>query len=794
MPDEKLPIKLFSKRDDQDERRTEGGGSATLPPWVLSDAELVAKALEFRQALTETARVIAARPQEREFIPAVVKVTFKPEALAKTHRTEVGRLFNRKNEYNFIGLSEDLDLLLRVESAAHLDFINRNLEQATAFPVGVSAIQEMASFKPEVELPADGTASLKIKLFNYQDRRLNETIEQIFEQTLAGLGIESIRKTKYSSGLTVFKVRNVQLDALNALQEFEALYSISPMPTYTVALDEGGTGGDVQVKEPVPGQTYPTMGILDSGIAPIAHLAPWLDARRFTVYDEDDTNRSHGTFVAGVALYGDELQGQDWVGTGACHILDATVFPHSRVAIDEDELVDNILSAVRRHPDVKIWNLSLGSRTECSAQDFSDFGKALDAMQERYDVLICKSAGNCDNFVRRQPKQRIPNSADSVRSLVVGSMAHAQGEHDLAPEGYPSPFSRIGFGPNNLIKPDVTHFGGNGGLRPDGSITHTGVSSFSVTGGVVQQIGTSFSTPRVTALLAGLNHRLAEDFDPLLLKALLIHSAKYPAHLDLGPTDRLKEMGYGRPGSIDEIIYNSPHEITLILRDTIVRGGYIEILDFPFPTELVDDNGEYYGEVVLTLVAGTRLDGTQGAEYCQSNIKVAFGTYDAVKARNTTVSTVLNPIGKENGCNILLPSNYAQRFQTYLDSPFTPERQLRNYTGKFHPVKKYAVNLSEMTGAKRRFGLTAPKKWYLKLEGLFAQAAEIAAELDGEELSQDFALIVTIRDPRRQHDVYNSVTRNLTTNNFQHSNVKLRNEVRVNLRNTLGDQDDVTAA
>ena len=309
MPDEKLPIKLFSKRDDQDERRTEGGGSAVLPPWVLSDTELVAKASEFRQALAETAQVIASRPQDRDFIPAVVKVSFKQEALAKTHRTEVGRLFNRKNEYNFIGLSEDLDFLLRVDSAVHLDFINRNMEQATAFPVGVSAIEEMKSFKPEIDLPTDASMALKIKLVNYQDRQLNETIERIFEQTLIDLGVEFSRKTKYSAGLTVFKVRNVQLDVLAQLQEFEALYSITAMPTYAVTLDEGDSGTPISVKEPVPGQDYPTMGILDSGIAPISHLAPWLDARRYTVYDETDTHRGHGTFVAGVALYGDELEG-----------------------------------------------------------------------------------------------------------------------------------------------------------------------------------------------------------------------------------------------------------------------------------------------------------------------------------------------------------------------------------------------------------------------------------------------------------------------------------------------------
>ncbi|MBO3272973.1 S8 family peptidase [Hymenobacter defluvii] len=792
MADEKLPIKLFSKREDQDERRTEGGGSGDLPNWVLPNEELIAKAGAFRQALTKTAQVIATRPPEREFIPAVVRVAFKSDALAKGHRAEIGRLFNRRNEYNFIGLSEDLELLLRVDSAEHLAFINQNLEQATAFPVGISAIEEIEAFSPEVELPADAETALKIKLVNYQDRQLNNVVERVFEQDLAELGIEVVRKTKYSSGLTVFKIRHVRPDALEQLQEFEALYSITPMPNYSVGLDGSGEEPSVPVKEPIPGQTYPTIGMLDSGIAPIAHLRPWLEARRFTVYDEEDTHRGHGTFVAGVALYGDELERQPWVNTGAAYLLDATVFPNPQVPIDEDELIENIQNAVRRHSDVKIWNLSLGSRTECHALEFSDFGKALDALQEQYDVLICKSAGNCDNFKYRQPKRRIPNSADSIRSLVVGSIAHAQRPHDLARVGYPSPFSRTGFGPNNLVKPDLTHYGGNGGLLPDGTVTQTGVSSFSITGGVVQQIGTSFSTPRVTALLAGLNHRLAEDFDPLLLKALLIHSAKYPADLDLEPADRLKEMGYGRPGSLDEIIYNTPHEITLILRDTIVRSSFIEIFDFPFPDELVNEDGQYYGEVILTLVAGAKLDGTQGAEYCQSNIKVAFGTYDTLSDRDMTKPGILNPNKREGGLNVLLASNYAQRFQRHLDNPFTPERQLRSYQGKFHPVKKYAVNLGEMTESKRRNGLTAPKRWFLKLEGLFAQAAEIAADQDGEELSQDFALIITIRDPRRQHDVYSSVTRSLVDNNFQHSNVRLRNEVQINLRNSLGDSETTT--
>jgi hypothetical protein len=305
---------------------------------------------------------------------------------------------------------------------------------------------------------------------------------------------------------------------------------------------------------------------------------------------------------------------------------------------------------------------------------------------------------------------------------------------------------------------------------------------------VVQQVGTSFSTPRVSALLAGLHHRVEGDFDPLLLKALAIHSAKYHPGLSLSPAERLKEMGFGLPSSVADIIYNTPYESTLILQDNILRGGYIEMLDFPFPDLLVNEAGQYYGEITLTLVVDPRLESSQGAEYCQSDIAVSFGTYEQVKRRDTTKRTIFNPIGRLNPNNVLLPNIYAARFQRYIDHPFTAERQLRDDLGKFHPVKKYAVNLQEMTEANRVRSLTAPKKWYLELKGLFSQAAESAAAQTGEVLSQDFCLIITIRDPLKRHDVYSAVTRNLTINNFQHTNIQLRNEVNINVGNRTNDQ------
>ena len=38
--EKRLPIKFFEKRI-RDEQRTEGGGSATMPPWVLQGEALM---------------------------------------------------------------------------------------------------------------------------------------------------------------------------------------------------------------------------------------------------------------------------------------------------------------------------------------------------------------------------------------------------------------------------------------------------------------------------------------------------------------------------------------------------------------------------------------------------------------------------------------------------------------------------------------------------------------------------------------------------------------------------------
>lgn len=785
MPDKKnLPVKLFNKRE-QDNFLNEAGGTSDLPNWVLPPAILSAKCEEFRESLAETEQLIAARTPGRAFIPVVITVTITRKAIAKSHREAIEKVFNRKRENNFIGMADDLEFLVKIEDKAHLTSVFRTLERPATNPVGLSAIEEIGTFKPLIDLPEDAS-QLKIKLLHYQQEGLNEGIEAAFESTLRELKVK-YRKTKYAEGLTIFKTARPNSPALDAIMAFEALYSITPMPVFAVGTDELDAEVPPSIRLPTDGKNYATVGILDSGIAPIAHLKPWLDSRSFSAYPPEDINPAHGTFVAGIIEYGDALQGTDWVGNDGCLLLDATVFPSE--PIDEDELIDNITRAVRMYPDVKIWNLSGGGTAECNLYDFSDFAQALDKLQEEGEILICKSAGNCKNFLQGLPVQRIPKSADSLRSLVVGSIAHAKGEHDIALPENPSPFSRIGHGPNRTVKPDVTHYGGNSGVLPNGNFTSTGVRSFSPGGGIISKAGTSFSTPRISALVGGLTGRLAEEFDPLLAKALVIHSAKYPQAVTLSQDDRIQQMGYGLPSSVEDILYNAPHEITLILRDNIEKVKFIDMMDFPFPDNLVDENGMFYGEVVATLVSNPYLDGAQGPEYCQTDVTLSMGTYESIKERDMDVSTIRNPIGRNYPENILLRSHYKARYRNGSSrTSFSSERQLRDDSLKYHPVKKYAVNLSEMNEAHSRRSLPSTRKWYLQLKALSNYAVEQVVER--ADLTQEFCLIISIRDPFQQKDVYSAVTRKLDSFNFQHTNIKLHSENRNDLRNTIGGEDD----
>ena len=781
MENEKLPIKFFAPRE-VDELRIEGNKNPEKPKWVLQGEELKQRADCLQLSLDELEAEFSTRKSSP--VPFSFIAKLQSDATAKSKREDITNLFQQKSFGGVVGLTDTNKLIVALNSLEELKEISNRIKDYESNDYAISCIEDFEEFVPYI-VKEEKECNYKIKLVDYQNYEQNLAMRRLLEYVLNKEGIDYI-KTDYSEEYYIYKLRNLTEKALDNLEKtdiFNALFSIEPMPKYMVSLDCLESDNDISIKQPEDEKEYITIGVLDNGIANIPHLSPWMDMKRWSPYPETSINPTHGTFVAGIALYGDECEGKNWVSHKGLKIFDATVFPDTtKEGLDEDELIANIKDAIRLYHDkVKIWNLSISITREVVDTKFSDFAIALDAIQDEYNVLICKSAGNCKNFTVNRPKGRIHEGADSVRSLVVGSIAHEKGRYDYAEVNDPSPFSRVGPGPEYLIKPEISHYGGNAGIDSSGKMVTSGVKSFSKDGELAQGVGTSFSTPRITALAAGIQQELNEEFDPLLLKALITHSASYPEGMSVPVTERTKQVGFGIPKSVPEIIYNSPYEATLILRDNLAKGDKIDIMEFPMPDCLIR-NGFYTGQIIATLVYDPILDPSQGIEYCQSNLDVKFGSYDAKVERDTTKRHILNPVGRQGAQNLFLGNLFSKTKMKSKTGDFALRERLQiQYNDKYYPVKKYAIDLSELTDKKRLDYLTADKKWFLFLQGVYRSHIEKLAQLESFQLSQEFCLILTIRDPLQKEKVYDEVSQKLDEYNFWHSNIKVSTDVTIPL-------------
>ncbi|MDL2224498.1 S8 family peptidase, partial [Bacteroidales bacterium OttesenSCG-928-M06] len=642
--------------------------------------------------------------------------------------------------------------------------------------VGISVVEEALDFSPVIDLENNEEEDLKVKLINYGDYKLNEIAQRSFENLCNSMGLK-YTKLNYTKDLILYRVSSVKPQSLINANESESIFSITKVPVVRLTKSSLIEEDEIKVKSPEEGVDYFKIGVFDEGISDISHLKEWKDGS-YIAFGKDEYNNDHGTFVAGIINYGDQLEGKDWTGTKPFKITEAVIYPNDKFGyIDEPMMVDFMREAVKRHPEVKVWNFSIGNDTPVQDSKYSDFACYLDELQEEYNILIVKAAGNCSNFMKSAPRGRITEASESVKTLVVGSLAHDKRDHDLTPKNYPSPFSMVGPGCGDVIKPDLVHYGGNVGFK-EGRLDLNGVKSFSADGKICSSVGTSYSTPRVAALAAELAGSMKEEFNSDFIKALLIHSAKHPEEFDADLMDRINQIGFGLPSKVADILYNDPDEVTLILMDAVDKGSNIKIMDFPFPKSLVED-GYFYGQVKITLVSSPEINSYHGAEYVQSDVDASFGTYEKkVEIKDSKVKR--NPIDMEDKQNLLVPSLYSTRKQKSATATFKSERFLHSYssghTELFMPVKKWCIDLEELREAPKKANLYEDRLWFLQLEASYRNDYDLRMK-DSKNISQEFVMIITIKDPKKKGTVYDEVTNLLTQYNFIHENIKVDERV-----------------
>nr|WP_309100178.1 S8 family peptidase [Fredinandcohnia onubensis] len=739
-----FPVKMVQlRKEDTKPNRVNGGG----PKFFCEVTTELRNS--FSSQVDKIGDVFEARFKETPDTPSVARVNLRPEAIAKSHRPL--SLFSQSTcPIIGVGNSDELFIEVNPERLSRLKekILTNNAKSVSA---NISTLKSITPYTPEDVLNEhikehifnEEEKFVKIKLFKFFNEKTNIDTEKEFENHLKKFNSYIVDKIFYSKNLIIYKVEVNDLTKLESITNFGAVKSLSYFPILTSSEPQSIVEKElepVELYSPEDGVHYPYVGVVDSGTRDEnKYLSPWVEYRENFVLPEEK-NCEHGSFVSGIISYGDRLIGEKTEYDGV-KIIDVTAIPnvdprYGQVgSLKEDELVQILQEVVPKYSKiVKVWNLSLGSSRICEEQEFSDLAVSLDEIQDENDVIFVISAGNFEEQLRPWPitnpnvfNDRITSPADSLRAVTVGSVSHI--DSDITKRFEPSPFSRRGPGPNYITKPELVDFGGNIASSPFNII---GVPSFGEYGNLRGDIGTSFSAPRVSALLSKIHHYLDYKISRNVAKALLIHSANDRRKNNRpNKTDR-PYLGFGQPQGLEKILDCTSSSSTLIFEGTIMPSTYVEISDFPFPTVL-KENDKWTGEIFVTLVYNPPLNSDYSFEYCRSNIEVSLGT------------------DKPNGYSSEVP----------LERNGQLERELIENGMKWAPVKVYHRRISNQ-------GINA-HPWKLKLT--------LSGRSDEVLQPQDFALIVTISDPQGNKAVYNDIAQQLQQR-FIYSDLQIATRVR----------------
>jgi len=532
-----------------------------------------------------------------------------------------------------------IDEMLVGASAQSLETFRRViLERETiAIRCNLSAIESIQPWGRERRNPEGGSHLLShgravLRLFQYKHQSINTFNYETVVRTLQSLSLPFV-EIQQGHGLPIFAIRdldNIKDGNLDLLLDFPGIRSIYTEQIYhprnTVVVPQGATNTASASSQPVE---LPTVAVFDSGVSKDAKAIAHYVKSRDTYILPPDTNYEHGTavasLIAGGAFFND---GHAWIPSTPAYVHDVCALEITGSHMSDLEL--RLREAVKRRPDVKVWNISIGGEP-CDESIFSDMAMTLDELSDKYQVLFVVAAGNYNDEPRRAwPKpstlpDRISCPGESVRALTVASISHIDAADALSPAGHPAPYSRCGPGPVFTSKPDLTHVGG--GVHAPWAAGSASLKVLAPANFLYHSFGTSFAAPLASSMAAhtwqALAGRPSPSPSPALVKALMIHSAQLSSP-DYDSFDR-RYFGAGRPDDVMKALYDSDDSFTLVFQANLVPGNLRwRKTPYPMPDVLFQD-GKFRGEVIMTAVYAPPLDPNAGSEYVRANVELSFG-------------------------------------------------------------------------------------------------------------------------------------------------------------------------
>ncbi|WP_423364048.1 S8 family peptidase [Mycoplasma sp. P36-A1] len=336
----------------------------------------------------------------------------------------------------------------------------------------------------------------------------------------------------------------------------------------------------------------PTIGVIDTLFDTRVYFHEWVDFHNMVDphIPVNAGDYKHGTAVSSIVVDGPSINPELDDGCGRFKVR------HFGVAINKAFNSFTIIRAIKEivadNPDIKVWNLSLGSNEEIRENFISAEASILDQIQYEHDIIFV-IAGT--NNLEKNTSKRIGSPADSINSLVVNSVDSNKNPADYSREGIVLSF---------FTKPDVSYYGGGNGklmyvCEPLGKASVA---------------GTSFAAPWISRKLSylidiiGLSREVA--------KALIVDSA-----IGWENSDDKSLKGHGVvPIKIKDVIQSSSDEIKFVVEG--ISEGY-DTYNYNFPVPIYQDKHPYI--VKATLCYFPKCSRNQGVDYTNTELDIQFG-------------------------------------------------------------------------------------------------------------------------------------------------------------------------
>lgn len=493
---------------------------------------------------------------------------------------------------------------------------------------------------------------LDMELWDLGDRKLRSAKLDAIEKYVAAAGGEIVDRY-IGPSITLARIRARGRTIVDLLDVPEVA-TIDQPPRLDV---EVGDLFDMPLADiPTPGPVDPRgpiIGVVDSGVNEHPLLAgAILGAIGCPEGSRSDDEQGHGTRVAGVAMFGD-LRAQ--LERGALdrpfRICSARVV-NAQGGFDERRLVPTLMrDAVGRLHELygcRLFVIPLAdSELVYEGGKVGSWAATIDEIARELDVLIIIPAGNrmprngedLEEAVTRyphylvEPENRLFEPAGAINVVTVGSLAHGDGldashgedakVRPIASALEPSPFTRVGAGPQGATKPDFVDVGGTLVFDPvvrrllrgqelasAGVLTLHNVPSDRL---FASGSGTSYSAPRV-AYKAGHVLKRFPEASSNLLRTLLALSAEIPEEAaerlaPLGAEATRTICGHGCPDALRAATSDDPRVVLYTEDDLPI--DHFAIYEVPVPKPFQTEPGARHIAVALAFdppVRHTRTD------------------------------------------------------------------------------------------------------------------------------------------------------------------------------------------